>query len=78
MEIVNSESSYIIALNKACFFKITPNSNDAYGATGDIEEATRFSGLGAMYRCETVGDIAKKLNGKIKKMTTKVVLEDVE
>ena len=80
MEVVETESYYVVELNKGCYLKLNTKypKEAVYGITADLGEAARFSSLGSMYRYETVTDMAKKFNGKARKLTHKMILEDVE
>ena len=80
MEVVETESYYVVELNKWCYLKLNTKYPEeaVYGITADLGEAARFSSIGSMYRYETPSDIARKFNGKVRRLTHKMILEDVE
>lgn len=79
MEVVEKEIYYIVELNKGCYLKLNTQYPEeaVYGVTADLGEAARFASMGTMYRYETPSDIARKFNGKVRKLTNKLILEDV-
>ena len=80
MEVIETELYYIVELNKGCYLKLNTQypAEAVYGVTADLGEAARFSSIGSMYRYETVADMARKFNGKVRRLTHKMILEDVE